>query len=124
MDRNFAAIQNEVEKTPALSDVRLVSVSFDPANDTPDVLKIHARMLEADPKVWHFETTSVADIKDFTKKFGVTSVPSDESPAILVHNLSTAIIGADGTLVKIIPGNMWTPAELIADLKAAPAPAH
>jgi len=124
MDRNFAAIQNEVKKTPDLRDVRLVSISFDPANDTPDVLKIHARMLEADPNVWHFETTSEADIKDFTKKFGVTAVPSDESPAILTHNLSTAVIGADGKLVKIIPGNMWTPAELLADLKAAPAPAH
>jgi protein SCO1/2 len=124
MDRNFAAVQNEVKKTPALGDVRLVSISFDPANDTPDVLKIHARMLEADPNVWHFVTASEADIKDFTKKFGVTAVPSDESPAILTHNLSTAVIDADGKLVKIVPGNMWTPAELIADLKAAPAPAH
>jgi protein SCO1/2 len=124
MDRNFTAVQNEIKKTPGLGDVRLVSVSFDPANDTPDVLKIHAKMLEADPNVWHFETTSEADIKDFTKKFGVTAVPSDESPAILTHNLSTAVIDADGKLVKIVPGNMWTPAELIADLKAAPAPAH
>lgn len=124
MDRNFAAIQNEVKKTPGMGDVRLVSVSFDPANDTPAILKIHAEMLEADPAVWHFETTSVADIKDFAKKFGVTAVPSDESPAILTHNLSTAVFGADGRLVKIIPGNMWTPAELLADLKAAPAPAR
>jgi protein SCO1/2 len=124
MDRNFAAIQDEIAKTPGLGDVRLVSVSFDPANDTPAVLKTHARDLKADPAVWHFVTASKDDIKDFTASFGVTAVPSDESPAVLTHNLSTAVIDADGKLVKIRPDNMWTPAELIADLKAASAPAR
>lgn len=124
MDRNFAAIQNEVSKTPGLGDVRLVSVSFDPANDTPAVLKTHARDLKADPAVWHFVTASKDDIKEFASKFGVTAEPSDESPAVITHNLSTAVIDADGRLVKIRAGNMWTPAELIADLKAAPAPRH
>jgi protein SCO1 len=124
MDRNFSAVQNEIKKTPGLGDVRLVSVSFDPANDTPAVLKAHAKTLQADPAVWHFVTTSPGDVKDFTAAFGVTAEPSDESPSILTHNLSTAVIDADGRLVKIRPGNMWTPADLIADLTAAPAPAH
>jgi protein SCO1/2 len=124
MDRNFAAVQNEIRKTPGFGDVRLVSVSFDPANDTAAVLKTHARALEADPAVWHFVTATAGDMKAFSARFGVTAEPSDESPAVLTHNLSTAVIDADGKLVKIRPGNMWTPAELIADLKAVPAPAH
>ena len=124
MDRNFAAVQNEIKKTPALADVRLISVSFDPAHDTPAVLKTHATGLQADPAIWHFVTTSTEDIKDFAAKFAVIAEPSAESPAILTHNLSTAVIDGDGRLVKIRPGNMWTPADLIADLKAAPAPAH
>src|SRR5689334_9040260 len=124
MDRNFAALQNEIMKTPDLADVRLVSVSFDPANDTPAVLKTHAKDLKANAAVWHFVTASPEDIKGFTAKFGVTAEPSDESPAVLTHNLSTAVIDAGGKLVKIRPGNMWTPADLIGDLKAAPAPAH
>lgn len=124
MDRNFAAIQNEIKKTPSLQDVRLVSVSFDPANDTPAVLKTHANDLHADPAIWHFVTSSPEDIKGFTAKFGVTAEPSDESPVVLTHNLSTAVIDADGKLVKIRPGNMWTPADLIADLTATPAPAR
>ena len=124
MDRNFAAVQNEIKKTPALADVRLVSVSFDPAHDTPAVLQAHAKALQADPAIWHFVTASPEDIKAFAAKFGVVAEPSDESPAILTHNLSTAVIDAAGRLVKIRPGNMWTPADLIADLKTAPAPAH
>ena len=104
--------------------MRLVSVSFDPAHDTPAVLQAHARTLQADPAVWHFVTARPDDIKGFSARFGVTAEPSDESPAILTHNLSTAVIDAEGRLVKIRPGNMWTPADLIADLKAAPAPAR
>jgi protein SCO1/2 len=124
MDRHFAAVQAEVKKTPALADVRLVSVSFDPANDTPAALKAHAKALQADPAIWHFVTARAEDIKDFSARFGVTAFPSDESPSVLTHNLSTAVIDPEGRLVKIRPGNMWTPADLIADLKAAPAPTH
>jgi protein SCO1/2 len=124
MDRNFAAVQNAIKKTPALNDVRLVSVSFDPTHDTPTILKAHATALRADPAVWRFVTTSPEDIKAFAAKFGVVAEPSDESPAILTHNLSTAVIDSDGRLVKIHPGNTWTPADLIADLTATPAPAH
>jgi protein SCO1/2 len=124
MDRHFASVQSAIKKTPALADVRLISVSFDPAHDTPAVLKAHAKALQADPAVWHFVTAGTDDIKEFAARFGVIAEPSDESPAILTHNLSTAVIDADGRLVKIRPGNMWTPADLIADLTATPAPAH
>jgi protein SCO1/2 len=74
--------------------------------------------------VWHFVTANADDIKAFTTTFGVTAEPSDESPTILTHNLSTAVIDPEGRLVKIRPGNMWTPADLIADITAVPAPAH
>src|SRR6266545_1389679 len=48
MDRHFAAMQKPLEADPALSHVRLVTVSFDPATDTPAVLKAHAQTLNAD----------------------------------------------------------------------------
>jgi len=125
MDRNFAAVQADVLKTPALADVRLVSISFDPASDTPAVLKAHARTLGANPAVWHFVTASMDDIAAFAAQFAVTAaVDNPGTPNVLVHNLSTAVIDAQGTLVKIRPGNSWTPADLIADLSAVPPPAH
>ena len=125
MDRNFAAVQAALLKTPALGDVRLVSISFDPANDTPVVLKAHAGTLHANPAVWHFVTASKDDIKAFAASFAVTAESDNPAtPNVLVHNLSTAVIDGQGTLVKIRPGNSWTPADLIADLSAVPAPAH
>ena len=37
MDRHFAAVQKTIASTPALADVRLVTVTLDPAFDTPAV---------------------------------------------------------------------------------------
>ena len=53
------------------------------------------------------------------------SLPSLAIPARrVVHNLRTAVIDSEGRLVKVYSGTRWTPAELVADLKAAPAPAR
>ena len=59
----------------------------------------------------------------FAKRFGVLTEPGDTSE-VVVHNLRTAIIEPQGHLVKACSGNMWSPAELGADLKATPAAAR
>jgi cytochrome oxidase Cu insertion factor (SCO1/SenC/PrrC family) len=40
------------------------------------------------------------------------------TPTDITHNLRTAIISPEGTLVKSYTGNAWTPEEILADLKA------
>lgn len=121
MDKHFAAVQDAIAKSPALSDVRLVSVTLDPQFDTPAVLARHAKTLGADPSRWHFATGTPDDVLAFAKRFGVIAEAGDESN-MLVHNLRTAVIDAEGRLVKAYSGNMWSPAELVADLNATPAP--
>ena len=124
MDRHFAALQREIKKTPSLADVRLISVSFDPQFDTPPVLKAHARSLEADPLIWSFVTGERDDITRFAARFGVTVERAEKNPIDITHNLRTAIIDPDGRLVKVHTGNAWTPADVLADLKATAAPAN
>jgi protein SCO1/2 len=60
MDRNFVEVQKQIKASPALAaKARLLSVSFDPKNDTPPVLKKHAKSLGADPALWTFVTRSI-----------------------------------------------------------------
>jgi protein SCO1/2 len=122
MDRNFAAVQRAIATTPDLADVQLVSVSIDPGFDTPAVLQAHADGLGADPAVWHFVTTDA--IADFAARFGVTAAQDTEDPLQIVHNLRTAVIDDEGRLVTVRNGNTWTPADLIGDLHAVPAPVN
>jgi protein SCO1/2 len=124
MDRNFAAIQGTLKKSPELSDVRLISVSFDPRNDKPPVLKEHADKLKADPAIWSFFTGDPGVISHFAAQFGLAAIYDDKDPVNITHTLRTVVIDPDGKLVKSYTGNRWTPSELIADLKTVPAPAH
>jgi protein SCO1/2 len=122
MDQRFAALQEEITQSPELADVRLVSVTLDPEFDTSEVLHAHATALDADPDLWHFVTGDRDEVLGFALRFGV--VTESGAPDNLLHNLRTAVIDPEGRLVTAYSGNMWTLDELVADLKAAPAPAH
>ena len=118
MDKQFKAVQEAISRTPELADVRLVSATLDPEFDTPQVLQQHAKTLGADTRTWSFVTGNRDEVLAFAKRFGVITEAGDAS-APVVHNLRTAIIDADGRLVKTYSGNDWSPADLLADIRAA-----
>ena len=124
MDRHFAAIQKQLQSAEDLRDVRLISVTLDPEFDTPAVLSGHAERLKADPSIWTFLTGKPADVAAFAQQFGIFTERDLGTGANLTHNLRTAVVGVDGRLASVHSGNDWTPADLVADLKATPAPPH
>jgi protein SCO1 len=120
MDRQFQAVQRDVLADTGLRDrVALLSVSFDPAFDTPQVLAAHAGQLHADPRLWHFVTGDQEAIAQFAARFGTSVIRDESNAADITHNLRTAVIGSDGTLVTIFKGNEWTPADLMKALRQA-----
>jgi protein SCO1 len=120
MDRQFKAVQADILKDAQLRDhAALLSVSFDPAFDTPTVLARRAKELGADASVWHFATGDPAAIAAFASQFGVSIVREGTNAESVTHNLRIAVIGSDGTLLKMYTGNEWTPAELTEALRQA-----
>jgi len=117
LDRRFAAMQKPLAENAATQDVRLVSVSFDPATDTPPVLKAHARRLNADPERWTFLTGDRDDVDRFAARFGVQVSRALNDARDITHNLRTVIIDKDGKLLKVYTGNYWTPEQILGDLK-------
>ena len=124
MDRHFAAVQKILASTPALADVRLVTMTLDPEFDTPAVLKPYAQKAGANPAIWSFVTAEAKDAARFASQFGLYVEPNPDSAIDIIHNLRTAVVDADGRLVTVHNGNDWTPAQLVADLKATAAPAR
>jgi protein SCO1/2 len=122
MDRHFAAVQRQV-KAEALLDsrVHLVSISFDPEHDTPEVLAKHGARVGADPGQWSFVTAPWEVIDPFARVFGVAIMRDDKPTQEILHNLRTAIIGKDGRLVRVLNGNEWTPEELMTAIREADA---
>jgi len=117
MDRHFKDIQEHIKADPALKNVRLVSISFDPITDTPQVLKAHGRQVGADPGIWTFFTGDADEIDRFARRFGVSITREDTVTREITHNLRTAIVDPKGMLVKNYTGNEWTPEQVLAELK-------
>lgn len=117
MDRHFATIQQKAKDDPSVKGTfHMLSVSFDPVTDSPAVLREHAKTLGADLKTWTFLTGDRDEIDKFASRFGVSVARSSTDPRDITHNLRTAIVDANGRLVKVYVGNEWTPDQAIKDL--------
>lgn len=125
MSSNFAAIDKELQQQPAVAkSAHLLSITFDPDYDTPKVLRSYGasntgRYSDEKFQRWEFATGDKDQISAIAKYFGVTYFKDPESgQEKLVHSLRTAVMDAQGRLVKLYRGNDWKPAEILADLKS------
>jgi protein SCO1/2 len=115
MSRNFKEAQQKL--TGLTTNWHFLTVSFDPAFDTPPVLKGYAESQGYDPRYWTFATGSLLDVTALTEQFGL--VFWREPSGVLSHNLRTAVIDASGRVRKIFEGNKWTSDELVKEMLSA-----
>ena len=108
VSNNFGVLQKRFQKELG-KDIVLLTITFDPQRDTPEVLAEYASQWKADPKTWHFLTGPVADVRKVCALFGVEYFPDE---GLLNHSLRTAVIDRRGTLVASIEGNTYTPEQL------------
>lgn len=108
---NFGVLQHRFKQQLG-KNLMLLTVTFDPQRDQPDVLAHYASTWKADPETWHFLTGSVAEVQRVTSLFGVDYFPDE---GLMNHSLHTAVIDRQGKLVANIEGNQFT-ADQLADL--------
>lgn len=117
LDRRFAEVEAAMRADAALREhVALLSVSFDPARDTPEVLAQHAKALDAGP-AWTFATAPADTVDRFAAAFGVNVIR--EADTTITHNLRTAVVDPAGRLVSVRSGNDFTADDLLTDLRRA-----
>jgi protein SCO1 len=122
MNDNFAKVESALATEPTLEkSSHLLTISFDPAHDTPAVMKSFGsqRIPKSGPDAfshWEFATGTENDIRSIGDYFGLTYQPDSGQ---FVHSLRTAVITPSGKLFKLYRGNDWKPEQLIADLKSA-----
>jgi protein SCO1/2 len=106
--RNFSELRRALASRPDVSSqVHLLSVTIDPAFDTPRVLRAYGEALLDGPDPfdrWDLATGHPDEVRKLADFVGLTYEP--ESGTIR-HSMDTAIIGADGRLVKRFPGTTW-----------------
>src|SRR5690606_14608201 len=120
IDRKFAELQSAIAADAALAGrAKLLTISFDPEYDTPDVLERHARTLGADEAAWTSPPGDLTAIGLFAARFGVAVTRGGDTAADIVHNLRTIVAAPDGTVRALHSGADWEVATIVADLRAA-----
>jgi len=105
---NFGNLQRRFYDRLA-KDLVLLTITFDPAHDSPDAMQKYARNWKADPRAWHFLTGSESDIRRVCDLFGEDYFPDE---ALMDHSLHTAIIDRSGRLASNLEGNEFTATQL------------
>jgi protein SCO1 len=122
MSRNFSTIQKQLASDPQLSSkTHLLSISFDPAYDTPKVLHSYGTTYAGNAafSYWDFAAPAPAEL-DAVEQFFDVGVSSGSNNT-LTHSLSTAVIAPDGKIFRWYPNNDWTPTAVMDDVKQAVA---
>jgi protein SCO1 len=118
MSRNFADVRKQLAADPKLDkQTHLLSISFDPAYDTPKVLRAYGTSYAGRGAFshWDFAVPSAADLEAVDHFFDVGVTPGDNKT--LNHSLSTVVIGPDGKVFRWYPSNDWKPETAVNDIK-------
>lgn len=97
----FAQLQDQLAKPLADGKLVLLSISFDPAHDTPLQLGAYQQRFGGHGDGWiAARPTRDADLRQLLRTFGVTVVP--DAIGGYVHNAAIQIVDPQGMLVQIV----------------------
>ena len=119
----FASIHRELAKTPAhVKSTHLVSISMDPAYDTPTQLRkyglTYLKNNATDFAHWDFVTTTPSDLAALAQAFGLTYY---EDKGQITHTMRTVLVAPDGTVARIWDGGQWRKQELLDAMQSVAA---
>lgn len=108
----------ELQKMAAEAGIRdlvQVSVTLDPAYDTPGIFTAYAMDKGIDTSTFHLLGGPARIVEDLKVQMGVLSEPDEEE--IIRHTMSTALIDPSGRIIYRIPGSMWSPKAFLKQIE-------
>jgi len=116
----IAEIQEMVNRTPMRELVEFVTITTDPANDTPDVMREYGQAHGLDPKNWMFLTSGADLPEDTTRKlaerFGHKFTRTEDGYQI--HGVVTHVIDREGRWQANFHGLKFEPTNLVVYVNA------
>jgi protein SCO1 len=108
MIENFRAVRQRFAARMA-RDLVLLTISFDPKYDTPEILTRYANARRAGGPGWHFLTGDPANVERVCNAFGIQYWAEE---GLITHTLQTAVIDREGKLAATVEGKDFTPQQL------------
>ena len=102
-------LAEELDNYPELENVKLVSVSFDPQNDSPGVLNAYAAGYGINAQRHNLLTGDPNQIKDLMRQYGILTTQSDGT---IIHNAALVIVSPEGRIIQRREGAQFDPADV------------
>ncbi|GEM_PF-1927831 len=116
LGQKFRAVQTVLtEKKDAPKNWRLLSLTIDPTNDTPEVLTKYATLQKADPAHWHFATSELPTISKLALALNADFWADKDG--FITHHLRTVLVAPDGRIQAIHRDNHWPTEEMAAQME-------
>ncbi|HVE59245.1 MAG TPA: SCO family protein [Pyrinomonadaceae bacterium] len=124
MSTNFSDAALQIMGSDFKDKMRLLSVSFDPENDTPAKLRAYGQgYLGKDAKpdfsVWQLAVGDDEEVRAIADFFGLRYETDQNDKTQINHSLRTAVISPEGKVTKVFAGNEWTANDLLREMKSA-----
>ncbi len=104
----------KLAKEAGVPNIEFVSITLDPAFDTPGVLKEYATTRGINTANFSFLTGPEAAIRDLLTQFGVIAEFEGD---FLKHTLTTLLIDERGKIIHRADGSVWEPKEFVAKMR-------
>jgi protein SCO1/2 len=104
----------KLARESGVSDIEFVSITLDPAHDTPGVLREYADQRGIDTANFSFLTGPEPAIRDLLTQFGVLA---EFKGNILDHTLATLLIDDKGRVKWRADGSQWQPGEFVERMR-------
>jgi protein SCO1/2 len=104
----------KLARDAGVTNLELVSITMEPAYDTPGVLKEYAASHGIDTANFSLLTGPETAIKDLLTQFGIIAEFEGD---IIKHTLTTLLIDENGKIIHRADGSAWEPREFVAKMK-------
>jgi protein SCO1/2 len=119
MSKNFTETRKLLLATNSPANWQLLSISFDPEFDNPQMLSSYASLYrDGDTNRWIFAAAPTNTLSGLAPRLDLMIMRDGDN--IMSHNLRTVVLDPQGNIFRQLDGNQWTPQQLAdAILQAA-----
>jgi len=107
-------VTQKLAREAGVNNLEFVSITLDPAYDTPGVLREYADARGIDTANFSFLTGPETAIKDLLAQFGMIA---EFENGFLTHTLGTLLIDASGKIIHRADGKEWEPKDFVAKMR-------
>jgi protein SCO1/2 len=100
----------EAAREAGLMDLHFVTITFDPAFDSPGILRQYAEGYGLEPENFHLLTGTQETVDDLLRQFGILTIEEDGT---INHTMATLLIDANGRVAFRKEGSTWSVQEFL-----------